>query len=75
MVQFGLILHIRTQKYLIDISLEIARAGFDEVQFDYVRFPEGGKGGAIYYSYAEEKLLRETRLLPAQSVTLPKKTP
>ena len=26
--------------YNLDISEEVARAGFDEIQFDYVRFPE-----------------------------------
>jgi len=27
-------------KYNLDIAEEVARAGFDEIQFDYVRFPE-----------------------------------
>ncbi|WP_338086106.1 putative glycoside hydrolase [Gluconacetobacter azotocaptans] len=27
--------------YNIDIAVEAARAGFDEIQFDYVRFPDG----------------------------------
>ena len=29
------------QKYAIDIAVEACRAGFDEIQFDYVRFPDG----------------------------------
>lgn len=37
--------------YLIEISQEIALAGVDEIQFDYVRFPEGGQGGYIGYSF------------------------
>jgi hypothetical protein len=30
----------RVQEYNLAIAEEVARAGFDEVQFDYVRFPE-----------------------------------
>lgn len=29
------------QDYLIDISLELKSFGFDEIQFDYIRFPRG----------------------------------
>ena len=29
-------------KYNIDIAIEAAKAGFDEIQFDYVRFPTDG---------------------------------
>jgi hypothetical protein len=29
------------QDYLIDIALEVQSFGFDEIQFDYVRFPRG----------------------------------
>jgi len=36
--------------YNIAIAREAARAGFDEVQFDYVRFPTGGKLSATRYS-------------------------
>jgi hypothetical protein len=32
------------QDYLIDIALELQGYGFDEVQFDYVRFPKGHAG-------------------------------
>ncbi len=39
------------QDYLTDIGREIALAGVDEIQFDYVRFPEGGKGGYVGYSF------------------------
>lgn len=39
------------QEYLIDIGREVAFAGVDEIQFDYVRFPEGGKGGYIGYTF------------------------
>jgi hypothetical protein len=36
--------------YLIAIAREAARKGFDEVQFDYVRFPTDGKLSAARYS-------------------------
>lgn len=39
------------REYLIDIGREVAMAGVDEIQFDYVRFPEGGKGGYIGYTF------------------------
>lgn len=30
-----------TQNYVIDVAIEAAKMGFKDVQFDYVRFPEG----------------------------------
>lgn len=45
------------KEYLIDISREIALAGADEIQFDYVRFPEGGKGGYVGYSFTGDEIL------------------
>jgi len=36
--------------YVIAIAKEAARKGFDEIQFDYVRFPTDGKLGAARYS-------------------------
>jgi len=39
------------KEYLTDISREIAAAGVDEIQFDYVRFPEGGRGGYVGYNF------------------------
>jgi hypothetical protein len=45
-------------EYNIAIAQEIAALGFDEVQFDYLRFPSDGDIGAI--AYAEENTL-ETR--------------
>lgn len=43
------------KRYLIDIGHELAEAGVDEIQFDYVRFPEGGRGGYIGYSFTGDK--------------------
>lgn len=39
------------QKYNIAVAKEAALAGFDEINFDYVRFPEGRKWGAYYQEY------------------------
>jgi hypothetical protein len=45
--------------YNIEIAKEAIRKGFDEVQFDYVRFPTDGKLGAARYSRPNN---RDTRL-------------
>ncbi len=45
--------------YNIALGQEAIRRGFDEVQFDYVRFPTDGKLGAAKYSKPNSK---ETRL-------------
>jgi hypothetical protein len=36
--------------YLIAVAKEVAEKGFDEIQFDYVRFPTDGKLSAAKYS-------------------------
>src|SRR4029453_2294586 len=41
--------------YNIAIAQEAVRKGFDEVQFDYVRFPTDGKLSAARYSKANRK--------------------
>jgi len=46
-------------KYNIAIAREAAARGFDEIQFDYVRFPTDGKLGAAKYSGPVNK---DTRL-------------
>lgn len=35
--------HPAVQAYNLDVAKEAAKLGFDEIQFDYVRFPENGK--------------------------------
>jgi hypothetical protein len=45
--------------YNIALAKEAVRRGFDEVQFDYVRFPTDGKLGAARYSKPNNK---DTRL-------------
>jgi hypothetical protein len=54
--------------YNIAIAQEAIRRGFDEIQFDYVRFPTDGKLGAARYAKPNSK---ETRL-PAIAAFLAK---
>lgn len=60
-------------QYLTQISLEIADAGFDEIQFDYVRFPEAGKGGAIYYSFVGDKVMTRDQAITQFVAAISKK--
>jgi hypothetical protein len=39
----------RVWKYIVDVAAAAAKAGFDEIQFDYVRFPSDGDLGSIVY--------------------------
>jgi len=39
--------------YVIDIASRAAAAGFDEIQFDYIRFPSDGKTRLCRYSRAD----------------------
>ncbi len=40
----------RVWKYDVDVAAAAARAGFDEILFDYVRFPSDGDVGSTVYS-------------------------
>ncbi len=40
----------RVWRYNVDIAAAAARAGFDEIMFDYVRFPSDGSVGDAVYS-------------------------
>ena len=35
--------HPKVWEYVTDIALEVAQLGFDEIQFDYIRFPDNPK--------------------------------
>lgn len=39
----------RAWEYVVDVAEAAARAGFDEIQFDYVRFPSDGDLGSLVY--------------------------
>lgn len=53
------------REYVLDIASRAAVAGFDEIQFDYIRFPSDGKTKLCRYSFkdntvaAQEAALRE----------------
>jgi hypothetical protein len=40
----------RVWKYNVDIAVAAARAGFDEIMFDYVRFPSDGDVGSAVFA-------------------------
>ena len=42
-------------EYILDVAKEAAEYGFDEIQFDYVRFPTDGNRKLIDYGEAKEK--------------------
>jgi len=44
--------------YNIALALEVAAMGFDEIQFDYIRFPSSGRVGRLVYSQEWEWDLR-----------------
>jgi len=48
-------------EYNLAIAAEVVAAGVDEIQFDYVRFPDGGELAAIY----EERYAAVNRFLKA----------
>jgi len=44
------------QRYNLDIAMELAKMGADEIQFDYIRFPTMGDTRDAGYSFDQEKL-------------------
>jgi len=47
-------------KYDVDVAVAAAKAGFDEIQFDYVRFPSDGDVSIIRYPGAHPQPMRQT---------------
>lgn len=45
--------------YVIAIGKESYRVGFDELNFDYIRFPSDGNMNDISYPFSEEKILAD----------------
>jgi len=41
----------RVWKYNVDVAVAAAKAGFDEIQFDYVRFPTDGDTSAMVFPH------------------------
>jgi hypothetical protein len=55
----------RVWKYNVDIAVAAAKVGFDEIQFDYIRFPTDGDLGAAVYTgkQAEKRVATLSRFL------------
>ncbi len=51
-----------TWDYNIDLALDAVKQGFQEVQFDYVRFPSEGNLNALHYPGKPEKSLRREQI-------------
>jgi hypothetical protein len=47
-------------KYNVDVAVAAAKAGFDEIQFDYTRFPSDGDISIIRYPGAHPQPMKET---------------
>jgi hypothetical protein len=45
--------------YTVAIAKEAYKIGFDELNFDYIRFPSDGNMNDIYYPFSEEKVLAD----------------
>ena len=45
--------------YVVAIAKESYKIGFDELNFDYIRFPSDGDMYDIYYPFSEEKVLAD----------------
>lgn len=49
-------------KYNIDLAKEAVAMGFDEIQFDYVRFPSDGKKNNAVYTYNSQGWSKEENI-------------
>lgn len=48
--------------YIVELSKESRKLGFDELNFDYIRFPSDGDMRDIYYPFSEEKVVSDPDL-------------
>ncbi len=47
-------------KYIVELSRASYKAGFDEINYDYVRFPSDGNMQDIYYPFSEDRLIADS---------------
>lgn len=47
--------------YIVELSKETHALGFDELNFDYIRFPSDGPMNDIYFPFSEAAILRSAR--------------
>lgn len=52
-----------TWEYIVDVSVKAADLGFDEIQFDYVRFPEGKAAQNAQYGVDTENYTKQQVIL------------
>lgn len=52
-----------TWEYIVDVSVKAADLGFDEIQFDYVRFPEGKAAQNADYGVDTQNYTKEQVIL------------
>ena len=50
----------RVWRYVVDVAAAAAKAGFDEIQFDYVRFPSDGDIDSIVYPMSRRESKERT---------------
>jgi hypothetical protein len=55
--------------YIVELSKKSYELGFDELNFDYVRFPSDGNMKNIYYTFSQEKLNADPLLGKAKVLT------
>ena len=53
---------IEVWNYIIDLARYSHSIGFDEINFDYIRFPSDGDMSKIYYPFSEERILADVDL-------------
>lgn len=51
------------QDYNIAVGAELEKLGFDEIQFDYIRFPSDGPVGRCVYSFKQDKVMYKSEIL------------
>ncbi|MEI6528154.1 MAG: putative glycoside hydrolase [bacterium] len=51
-------------KYLADLGTEAYKLGFDEINFDYIRFPSDGDMKDIYFPWSNSILTTSTSTMP-----------
>ncbi|MEA2112515.1 MAG: putative glycoside hydrolase [Patescibacteria group bacterium] len=50
---------IEVWEYIIDLARYSYQIGFDEINFDYIRFPSDGDMSEIYYPFSEERIIAD----------------
>lgn len=51
------------QDYNLSVALELEKLGFDEIQFDYIRFPSDGNISQCLYTYRKDPAMYKSEIL------------